>query len=396
MEHSSCGCPIPPPNYLDLPCCSQQQTTTTSWLGDLTRKDVRVPFSCTPVEQTSITTPLCYKPETVQYPAYTCSESKQTPPPPPAPPPPPQICACSEPVPEPKPVKCPCTCPSYPPSLPPETSPQIPNYPQTPTQYTPSQSKSPNVGAPCIEDSTRRALSTGTNKSHAPDDIGWLGNPSQIASSWPKWDGVPFNTCGKTTNEICKFVFPSVNTMRGLRDLFYSTKPFADNVHPTIAEIDNWNVKVIQHFRNLIGAKMTVSPDKCLFLRAQWSNEKGHTRVWDTASYPGSCYGSTNAHCGSTFMPSCPDQILYLGNPPSPCCVQTGNTAEGIFTVNKDLPWSIKMSRVIATTLCSEGLSGHTGPFLGRQFVGLAFTCQGDSNIVRAKWSGSLQGIDCP
>lgn len=245
----------------------------------------------------------------------------------------------------------------------------------------------------CIEDSSIFAIN-GLNKSHAPDDIGWLGTPDQIASSWPKWDGVPIDVCGKTTAEICEFVFPSVNTMRGLRDLFYNTKPFADNVHPTVAEIDEWNVKVIQHFRNLIGAKTVVSADKCLFLRAHWNSERAWTRIWDTSDYPGTCDGSSAPHCGADFIPNCPDQILYLGNPPSPCCVTTSG-AEGIFTVNKDLPWSIKLSRVIAQTLCSEGLGGHTGPFVGRQFVGISFTCQGNSQIVRVKWNGNLQGISC-
>jgi hypothetical protein len=265
--------------------------------------------------------------------------------------------------------------------------------PDLSTQYTPETSRSPKVGARCIEDSIQLALTTknGINKSHAPDDIGWI-SPATWAAA--RWDGKPFNVCGKTTAQICNWAFPNRDTMRGLRELFYDTNPFADNVKPTIAEIDAWNVRVIQHFRNIIGAPTEVKPNKCLFLRAQWGEEKKLTRVWDTAEYTDTCLGEKNSHCGARFIPSCPDQIEYLGNPPSPCCVLTPG-AEGIFGVDSDLPWSIKLSRIIGGSLCREGLTGHTGPFVGREFVGLAFSCNRDATTLRAKWSGTLQGIGC-
>jgi hypothetical protein len=246
-------------------------------------------------------------------------------------------------------------------------------------QYTPAISRSSLVGARCIEDSTVFALTRAGNKNHAPDGIGWMTD--QL--SWPTWDGMPFDTNGKNTKEICSFVFPRPNQMRGLRALFYDIKPFADDVRPTVAEIDAWNVQVIQHFRNLIGAPMLVMPDRCLFLRAQWNSERRFTRVWDTDYPADTCYGSTNEHCGATFLPSPVDQEPYLkGGVP---CVNVAG-AEGIFTVNKDLPWCIKMSRVIASTLCTEGLGGHTGPFVGRELVGLSFTCHALSQIVRVKF----------
>lgn len=279
------------------------------------------------------------------------------------------------------------------PGDPPEEIPEPPGGGGPPPgleQFTPETSRSPLVGAVCMESSTLRALSTGINTSHAPDDIHWIRPELWAAATW---DGIPYNVCGKTTSQICKFVFPNANTMRGLRELFYATTPFVDNVHPTIAEIDAWHVKVIQHFRNLIGASQPVSASKCLFARAQWNSERQFTRVWDTVDYPGTCLGSSNTHCGATFLPTCPDQAIYIGS--GNCCVNTAGS-EGIFTVNKDLPWSIKLTRVIAGILCSEGLGGHTGPFVGRQFVGLSFTCQGDSNIIRAKWNGGLSGVSCP
>lgn len=246
------------------------------------------------------------------------------------------------------------------------------------------------VGASCIEDSTRVALNKLVS-SHAPNDITWITLAQWEAA---RWDGKPFNTCGKPIAEVIKFVFPSNNTMRGLRELFYETRPFADNVRPTVAEIDAWNVKVIQHFRNLIGAKVPVSADRCLFLRAQWASEKATTTVWDTAA-SGTCQGvKGNPHCGATFLPTCEEQLQYSKGNPGPCCGLTAG-AEGIFTVNKDLPWSIKLSRLILQTMHTDGLGSHTGPFVGREFVGLGFSCLGTANRVVAKWNGRLEGLGC-
>lgn len=307
----------------------------------------------------------------------------------------------------------------------PETSQPIDTTPQSsePTQkqdepvssgqFTP-KGISPLVGNDCIEDSTNLSLiatykkgekiGQKANTSHDPDGVTWISK-----DQWDnaKWDGVPINVCGKSREQICSFVFPNGapgkpgNTMRGLRELFYKINPFADNMHPTVEEIDAWNVKVIQHFRNLIGATMQVKPDKCLFLKSQWQSERQFTKAWDT-KYPGPvdednplfgpCLPGSAEHCGARFLPSCSDQAPFLNG--GKCCELTGG-AEGIFTVNKDIPWSIKLSRVIASTLCTEGLGGHTGPFYGRELVGLSFVCQGDSQILRAKWSGGLTGIDC-
>jgi len=256
-------------------------------------------------------------------------------------------------------------------------------------QYTPSYTQATNIGAPCIEAGTQAA---NWNKGHDPDGINWISRDNWRAA---EWDGVKFNPCGKTTAQICAFCFPSYNTMRGLRELYYSQNPlpFQDPKHPTIAEVDNWNVKVVQHFRDLIGAPVKVVPSKCEFLRAHWSNERQWTRVWDTKYPTDTCLNFTNPHCGAGFIPSCADQQPYLNG--GPCCTSTAG-AEGIFTTKTDLPWSIKLARVIADTVCREGLSGHSGPFVGREYMGLSFVCMGASTVVRAKWSGRLEGISCP
>jgi hypothetical protein len=89
------------------------------------------------------------------------------------------------------------------------------------------------------------------------------------------------------------------STIRGLRTLFYDNAPFADNVNPTKAEVDNWHTIAVNHVRAMVGytgPDYTIKPDQCLHIRALWSDERQKTRMWDT-DYPGStCEGSSNPH----------------------------------------------------------------------------------------------------
>ena len=72
------------------------------------------------------------------------------------------------------------------------------------------------------------------------------------------WDGVPFNPCGKTGQEIYNFCFPNpfgpnIKAMRGLRQLYEQLNPFSNVLAPTVAEIDYWNTEVLRHHRRLLG-----------------------------------------------------------------------------------------------------------------------------------------------
>ena len=42
-------------------------------------------------------------------------------------------------------------------------------------------------------------------------------------------------------------ICPSVDLIRGIREVFYQHNPFADNANPTKAEVDEWHRIAINH-----------------------------------------------------------------------------------------------------------------------------------------------------
>lgn len=239
---------------------------------------------------------------------------------------------------------------------------------------------------------------------HDPDGIPWIQR-----SWWVPWDGITtINPCTSTKQQIKDFVFPQpggVHTMRGLRERFYEVNPYRDNQNPTPAEIENWNIEVIRHFRRLLGFNQTTHPvynHKCTYLKAAWSEERARYNHWD-ATYPGTLNSSNgpctipfspNAHCGGGFILTPADQAPYLCPSDMAACVGGGG-AEGIQSINTDIPWSIKISRIIGTFLNSDGIGAHTGPFVGREYFGSAWYMNGGSTTFRGKWSGNLSPT-CP
>nr|UOF78738.1 hypothetical protein [Cressdnaviricota sp.] len=226
--------------------------------------------------------------------------------------------------------------------------------------------------------------------------------PYRQPSDWATWDGTTtYDPCTLTKQQLVAAIFPKFGIMRGLKELFYSINPFQDNFNPTPQEIENWNIEVIRHFRRLLGITTPVVNDKATFLKAAWAEERARSNYWDT-SYPGnlnSNYGpctrpfSPNAHCGASFIPSPQDQAPYLDPDMQP--ITTSGGAEGIATLNADIPWALKMSQIISTFLSQDGIGGHTGPFLGRPKYGSAWYLTGTSVVVRNKWTGT--NIDpCP
>lgn len=173
--------------------------------------------------------------------------------------------------------------------------------------------------------------------------------------------------------------------------------PFADNANPTVAEIEAWNVHVIQHYRNLLGISTPIENNRRLYLLAFFSDMRKFTTHWD-ANYPGdlgSAYGPCvgmkpfNAHCGATFAPNCTDQAPYL-MPGETCVTWSGGGAEGVFGGNLNWPWSIQLVRVLYNIVVGEGIYGHGGPFVSRPLVGFSYKkCNSKTFAVRVKWSGT-------
>jgi len=234
--------------------------------------------------------------------------------------------------------------------------------------------------------------------SHAPAGIGWI-TPAAWASAI--WDGTPYDVTGKTKAQICNWVFPTSNTMRGLRQLYEAAPPFANPRYPKPWEVDVWNVKVINHFRALFGIG-PIQPSYRLYNEAAWATERRWTTRWN--AYPATgplTYGpcpNANVHCGATFIPGIGDQNWYLlppGSPAPPAGTSVSSmvresTNEALGGVNTNIPWSIKLARAISVFLCYEGLVGHTGPFLRRQKVGLNFYDIGDGTTqIRFKFGGT-------
>lgn len=261
------------------------------------------------------------------------------------------------------------------------------------TQYTPAQAN--------WDTFETKPFQSGTNTSHDPDGVGWISADAWAAA---EWDGTIYNPSKMAPQEFADAMCPSVDRVRGIREVFYEHQPFADNENPTKAEIDEWHRIAINHVRALVGytsEDRQAQPDHCMFARALWGQERKFTTMWDE-DYPGEdgtaygpCQGGENAHCGATFIPDPEDQAPYLPEGHAACTTQQG--AEGIFSGPKsNIPWSIKWSRGFCNTLLAEGFwGGHVGPWFHREKFGFSFwdPDPGNNNnnaILRAKWTGRL------
>ncbi len=260
------------------------------------------------------------------------------------------------------------------------------------TQFTPNQANWATFAS--------KPLASG-NTAHDPDSVSWL-SPSSWAAA--RWDGTVYNPAQMTPAAFANAICPSVDQVRGIREVFYANHPFADNARPTKAEVDEWHRLAINHVRALVGytsPERQVQKDTCMFARALWGDERKFTTQWD-AQYPGTlgsaagpCVGSTNAHCGASFIPSLTAQAPYLPAGHLGCVDQQG--AEGVFSGPKsNIPWSIKWSRGFCNTLMAEGFwGGHVGPWFHREPFGLSFWDNDPANnnsnaVLRAKWTGKL------
>ncbi len=271
-------------------------------------------------------------------------------------------------------------------SIPPVNTSIPPVNTSTLVQYTPNQADWSTFAS--------KQAAAGIAK-HDPDSVPWITKATWEAA---KWDSTIYNPTTMTKADFTAAICPTGDTIRGIREVFYATKPFADDANPTKAEVDEWHRVAINHVRALIGytnADQLVQKDHCMSARALWGDERKFTRMWDRKYPTGTCLNSTNPHCGASFLPDAADQKPYLPAGHATCKATQGT--EGIFTSKSYIPWSIKWSRSFCSTISREGFwGGHTGPWFHREKFGLSFwdanvNDNGSNANLRAKWTGTLK-----
>lgn len=247
---------------------------------------------------------------------------------------------------------------------------------------------------------------------HGPQNSDNNMNPTY---GWPEWDGSTIfpayssNTLSTTDKQQYrvdwyKFLFPNYPNdfiLRGLKQLYDSVLPFADDTQPTVSEMERWNLAVINHFRHLSGLPPATYLQE-LMIMCRWSRERKATTLWDT-KYPGTfdstygpCVGGSNIHCGSTFKPSdIEDQKPYWNDyfcrypclPPHDLITLTqGSEAVTVwYNGNAMTAMSRNLRKLFESIVTSGGVNpigGHQGPYALRQYVGLSKD--------RSKWTGDV------
>jgi hypothetical protein len=200
---------------------------------------------------------------------------------------------------------------------------------------------------------------------------GPLGAPPYAkASDFTPWNGVPFDKSNSVpANVQCQRLFPSGNryALIGLKDFYDQTKPFANEASPTIAELDAWNIAVINYFRRLYGQNVPLQNDPKQFLKAQWATEAKWTTKWDAENPPTPAFPKTKAHYGYGFVPKVSEQTPYLNayTPPIPAFPSFPGGSETITFCKTEVPWALKMAFTLGSSLCAEGTGGHIAQLLG-------------------------------
>lgn len=227
---------------------------------------------------------------------------------------------------------------------------------------------------------------------HDPD--GWRENYEE---KWEKakWDGTIYNPTTMSREDFYCAICPDDDIVRGIREVFYETKPFKDNAHPTKAEVDEWHRISIKHLRSLVGYDYPIKKDSCLFIKALWADQRKYSDTWDAKYGVAGCNG--NIHCGGGFIPDENDQQPYLAEG-AHICNNKGSQAEGVFVRPRaHIPWSIKWIRPFCFSLKREGFwGGHLGPWWRREKFGFNYWDLRDMEVprsyapLRAKWSGEL------
>lgn len=233
---------------------------------------------------------------------------------------------------------------------------------------------------------TEKGLLSTKVTSHDPDGVNWIND-------WPSWDGQVFTTEG-LKQKICG---KGVDNFVGNRDLFDELGLFANNMEPTLSELDFMHTHYINHWRKLVGLtgeEHQIKNDRCLSAQAAWSSEHLAENQGPNCQGPScTCSGAKcRSDCGTNFIPSAEAQAASSYVPSSyPTCKNDGVTETIFRNVKADIPWSIKINRGFCALL------GHVGynsplikPFFFAKRYGLYFKDNGKAMIeARIKWSYS-------
>jgi len=175
---------------------------------------------------------------------------------------------------------------------------------------------------------------------------------------------------------------------------------------------------VIQHFRRLFGLPTNITNDARLYLESRWADERKYTNEWNV-EYPGiigsnegpcniTDYSENNQTCGSSFFPNSIDRQSYITKEPY-LATHYGGTSnvfpelstydnpvsqwETMDTVDANIPWSIKLSYILARIILKDGLEG---PIFNPLYSPVKFGCSwwlkqpytatSGELMFRAKW----------
>ena len=236
-----------------------------------------------------------------------------------------------------------------------------------------------------------------------------------------EWDGhTIYNTARMTQSEfrngICN---GSGDTITGLRELYYAKQPFADELNPTKAEVDEWHRLVINHLRVLSGlleydenynyvgnTVYEMQNDHCLYARSLWSAQRKNTTMWNE-KYPlgpggrdicivedgeDDSHVNYSAHCGSNFRPDYEDQKAYLPEGHAECTFTSSGSSstEGInHNAISGIVWAIKIGRAVCGFMPKNTWDPHAGPVFFRTKLGMNFWSEDTAITLEAAQKGA-------
>lgn len=225
------------------------------------------------------------------------------------------------------------------------------------------------------------------------------------------------NLCTATGSQLTSHLFIVADAnmrnnhriaMCGLEQVYNQVNPFTDLYNPTMLELMNWNVHVINHFRSLCGNPVPIILDNRLNFEALWSAEKC------TTTYHGPRSVSRTAY-NLTFIPSVSIQTQVYGIAPEDATlVQKNNFPFALFPsageikpgtgvyewnvyIPSGCPWNLHMVSILRTWTTFSGISYNSldpdnfllAAFFGRTHIGMCIHLEPSLDRVHYRFTFS-------